>query len=116
MRNRFAPHIDFTELQGLLGSCLPSNVDMMMERKGHFLVGEWKRPNERIIKGQEILLKALAKRHKFTVLIISGDTEVDMIVHKFWKLNADGSFIEKGTDTQQFKEYLTDWFLMADFD
>ena len=116
MRNRFAPHIDFSELDGLLGNCLPSNVDMMMERKGHFLVGEWKRPNERISKGQEILLKALAKRQKFTVIIVSGDTEVEMIVHKFWKLNSDGSITLKGEGLQAFKDYLTDWYLMADFD
>ena len=116
MRNRFAPHIDFSELQGLLGSCMPSNVDMMMERKGHFLVGEWKKPNERISKGQEILLKALAKRPKFTVLIVSGDTATDMIVHRFWRINPDGTFVEKGDSTQDFKDYLQEWFLMADFD
>lgn len=116
MRNRFSPHIDFSDLEGMLGKCMPSNVDMMMERKGHFLVGEWKRPNERISKGQEILLKALARRHKFTVLIISGNTDSEMIVHKFWKITPTGEVEMKGDSTEKFRDYLTDWYLMADFD
>ena len=116
MRNKFAAHTDFADLEGLLGKCLPVNIDMMLERKGHFLVGEWKRPNERISKGQEIMLKALAKRAKFTVLIISGDTDHGMIVHKFWKIKSDGTTELKGDSTDKFKDYLTDWYLMADFD
>lgn len=116
MRNKYAAHTDFSDINGLLGKCVPVNIDMMMERKGNFLVGEWKRPNEQISKGQEIMLKALAKRHKFIVLIISGDTDNGMVVHKFWKIEKDGSTTLKGEGVEKFKDYLTDWYLMADFD
>ena len=43
MRNKDARHIDFAELYGLFDKRLPSNVDMIMERHGRFLIGEWKR-------------------------------------------------------------------------
>ena len=119
MHNPYATHIDFFQFKGMIASnpkAHPCNIDMIFERRSKFLVGEWKRENETISKGQEILLKALAKRHKFSVLIISGNTDSEMVVHKFWKLNADGSFMLKGDGTQAFKDYLTDWYLMADFD
>ena len=48
MRNRQAPHIDFADLVGLMDKRLPSNIDMVMERHGKFLIGEWKRPDEKI--------------------------------------------------------------------
>ena len=40
MRDKYAPHVDFEELNGLLGKVVPSNLDMVLERKGHFLFGE----------------------------------------------------------------------------
>ena len=45
MRNPDAKHIDFGELVGVIPSnprFLPSNLDMVLERRGSFLVGEWK--------------------------------------------------------------------------
>jgi hypothetical protein len=116
MRNRFAPHIDFSDLDGLLGNILPSNIDMVIERHGYFLIGEWKKPNEKISKGQEILLKALARIPKFTVLIISGDTTDKMVVHKFWKIQRQGSAVLRGEGFFEFRDYLVDWYLMADAD
>jgi hypothetical protein len=45
MRNKHAPHIDFTDL--MIGKLCPSDIDMVLERKGHFLFGEWKRQGRR---------------------------------------------------------------------
>ncbi len=48
---------------------------MICERKGHFLIGEWKKPNENMATGQQLLLKAFAQVPKFTVLVIIGNTD-----------------------------------------
>lgn len=109
MRNRQAPHIDFAELQGLMGKRLPSNIDMVMERHGKFLIGEWKRPNEEISVGQQILLKQFAKLPQFTVLIVVGDTDNSMNVSKIWHLRKDESWNLIGTSTKDLKEYLVAW-------
>lgn len=114
MRDKYAPHVDFGELSGLLGRILPSNVDMVLERKGHFLFGEWKRDGEKISKGQEILLKALSGLPKTTVLVVSGDTDNGMRVERFWRILPDGSYTQSGKGLIEFKDYITEWYLVAD--
>ena len=114
MRNRLAPHIDFEELTGLLGKIVPSNLDMVYERKGKFLVGEWKRVGEKLSIGQEILLKALASKPDFEVIIINGDTDDGMKVGVFWKLNNMERVIEVGKGLDQLKDYIVDWYIRAD--
>ena len=116
MRDKYAPHVDFGELSGLLGRILPSNVDMVLERKGHFLFGEWKRDGEKISKGQEILLKALSGLPKTTVLVINGDSDDGMRVERFWKVLSNGQCIECGKGLIAFKDYITEWYLIADID
>ena len=116
MRDKYAPHVDFGELSGLLGRVLPSNLDMVLERKGHFLFGEWKRDGEKISKGQEILLKALSGLPKTTVLVINGDTDNGMRVESFWRILPDGSYTQSGKGLIEFKDYITEWYLVADFD
>jgi len=114
MRDKYAPHVDFGELSGLLGKVLPSNLDMVLERKGHFLFGEWKRDGEKISKGQEILLKALSGLPKATVLVVSGDTDNGMRVDCFWRVLPDGRYVEYGKGLIAFKDYITEWYLVAD--
>ena len=114
MRNKAAPHIDFEELTGLLGKIVPSNIDMMYERKGKFLVGEWKRVGEKISTGQEILLKALAAKQDFEVIIINGNTDDGMEVGKFYKINKMERVVEVGEGLDQLKDYIVDWYIRAD--
>ncbi len=93
MRNKYATHIDFRDFNGLIESnprAVPSNLDMLFERKGYFLVGEWKRPNESISIGQQILLKALSRVPKFTVLVIIGSTEEITEVRTIFKVTNGG--------------------------
>ena len=78
MRNRFAPHIDTTDLDGLIESNPRwgfSNLDLIAERGNAFLVQEWKRPEESIKEGQRILLRALARCPGFTVLLVTGEQD-----------------------------------------
>ena len=117
MRNRDAPHIDFTELMGLLGKVVPSNLDMVYERKGSFLIGEWKRDGESVSKGQEILLKVLSRVPGFTVLIINGYTENgNMYVSKFWRVLPHDKCVFSGEGLDALKDYITEWYMVADFE
>jgi len=113
MRNRYASHINFEEFDGMLGKAVPSNLDMVLERNSKFLVGEWKRNNEKVSIGQQILLKALARQPAFTVLVINGETDEGMTVNKFWKLNKYGKFQFVGDSVYQLKDYITEWYLWA---
>ena len=111
MRNPNAVHIDFKDLNGLMGKIVPSNLDMVVERKGYFLIGEWKREGEAISMGQNILLKQFAKmKDRFTVLVIQGDTDGgEMKVDKFWHLDVDGVLVPIGAGVNKFKDFLVYW-------
>lgn len=112
MRNPDAKHLDFTELQGIIPSnpkWLPSNIDMMAERKGKFLLCEWKREGEDFGGGQKILLKSLSAHPDFTVLIVQGDTDNGMNVTEFWLLEG-GKLKIKGKSTSDFKLFIRDWY------
>jgi hypothetical protein len=116
MNNPYATHIDFFRFKGFFKNnpnATPSNLDMIFERKGKFLVGEWKRPNEKISKGQEILLKTLAKQENFVVLIIQGDTDGEMVVNKFWRV-VDDKCDQQGESADDLKEFMNQWYEWAD--
>lgn len=115
MRNPYAAHIDFTELTGLLGKVVPSNLDMVYERKGSFLVAEWKRDGEQVSKGQEILLKSLSRLPSHTVLIINGYTEDrEMTVSKFWRVLPHHECVLAGNGLTELKDYIVEWYMVAD--
>lgn len=117
MRNPDAKHTDFADLIGVIPSnpkFLASNLDMVMERFGQFLVGEWKRPGEEISKGQEILLKRLASKDEFVVLIIEGDTDDGMNVNNIEALNASGGLVEIGRTTEELKRFIRFWYEHAE--
>ncbi|MFZ4654122.1 MAG: hypothetical protein ACOYLM_07075 [Methylococcaceae bacterium] len=117
MRNPDAKHTDFTDLIGVIPSnlkLLPSNLDMVIERFGNFLVGEWKRPSEKISLGQEILLKRLATKEDFTVLLIEGDTDDGMVVHKIEAFAKDGGLVHIGDDVNALKGFIRFWYEHAE--
>lgn len=117
MRNPDAKHTDFADLIGVIPSnpkLLPSNLDMVIERFGHFLIGEWKRPNEKISMGQEILLKRLATKEDIVVLLIEGDTDNGMVVNNIEAINKDGTLIHIGTSTEALKNFIRFWYEHAE--
>ena len=113
MRNAYASHTDFGFLRGVIldnPKAMPSNIDMVFERRGNFLIGEWKRENEDISLGQKILLKALADQDKFTVLVINGysdDTGTE--VNNFYKVTQDKLSI-LGNGVEVLKDYIDAWY------
>lgn len=113
MRNPDARHLDFQDLAGLIPEhpkFLPSNLDMVYERREHFLVCEWKRPNEQFGGGQLILLQALARTPKFVVLIITGDTDAGMRVKRIEKLKPSGDLEFKGDSMVHLESLILKWF------
>ena len=113
MRNPDAKHLNFADLQGVIASnpkWLPSNIDMLAERNGKFLLCEWKRENEQFGGGQKILLKALAKTPNFTVLIVQGDTDDGMNVEKFWQLMPWDKLYLRGETLLGFRSFINDWY------
>jgi len=116
MRNMFATHTDYWDFFGLIPEnpqFVPSNVDGICERKGKFLVMEWKRLDEQVSKGQEYLLKSLAKQINFIVLIIYGDTDDETVVHKYYLVNQDGTCTKAGTSFEELKNFYKQWYEMA---
>ena len=117
MRNAYATHTDYAEFKGLIEenpNFVPSNVDGICERKGKFLVMEWKRDGEKVSKGQQILLQSLASLHNFMVVIIYGDTDNETRIGKFYIVQPTGSCILAGNGINMFKEYYRTWYDWAD--
>lgn len=116
MHNPFATHIDYGALKGIITSnsnFVPSNIDGIAERNGKFLVMEWKRPNEKVSKGQQILLQKLASVPNFTVLIIQGNTDNELVITNFWQVQSYGKCIKLGDSVEMFKAFYTMWYEWA---
>ena len=117
MRNPEARHLDFGDLVGAIPQnpkALPSNLDMIMERNGRFLVGEWKRAGEALPEGQRILLQALARHQAFKVFIVQGNTDAGMTVEKLWKVRAGGDCQPLTASVEDLRMVLRDWYAEAD--
>ena len=118
MRNPNATHVDFRDFLGLIPTnpnFCPSNVDMILERKGKFLVGEWKRENEQISGGQKILLKSLALQKDFCVLIINGHTdEKQTVINSFYVVTKKGTLKFCGNTLDDLKDFIERWYRYAD--
>ena len=118
MKNVRATHVDFGFLRGLISEnpkAMPCNIDMIFERKEHFLFGEWKRPNEDIKMGQEIVLVNLAKQPMNTVLLITGDTDNNEAnITDICRITETGMFKHIGKSVEDLKHILNEWYIKAD--
>ena len=116
MRNPNAGHVDFGFLRGIISSnpnFMPSNIDMVLERKGSFLFGEWKRDGEDIKTGQKILLKELACLHK--VLIITGYVDTEPHIQLIQEVSPiTGNLKTVGKSTADLIKYIQDWYKDAE--
>ena len=117
MRNILASHTDYGDFKGLIPDnpmFVPSNVDGIAERNGHFLIMEWKRNGEKISEGQKRLLKALAATSRFMVVIIYGNTDNGTVIESFWQLTTDGKPFKAGIGFESFKEWYRLWYDFAE--
>ena len=112
MRNPNALHTDFGFLRGFIPSnpnFMPSNIDMVLERRGVFLFGEWKREEEEMKQGQKILLTALAWHH--TVIIITGYVDDKPHIGLIQKVTPTGNLTLVGEGEDALKSFLTGWYV-----
>ena len=117
MRNEFATHTDYGDFKGLIESnplFIPSNVDGIAERNGHFLIMEWKRDAEKVSEGQKRLLQALAFNPRFMVVIIYGNTDDGTVIDSYWLLTPEGKPVKVGIGFESFKEFYKNWYILAD--
>ena len=123
MRTLFPKVVDYGELIGLIPGNTkfsPSDIDGICERNGQFLVMEWKRPKdheyegEQISYGQQRLLRSLASKEGFIVIIVYGHTDNEMKVEKFFRVQAEGPCIHLGVGTDMFKKFYQQWYELAD--
>jgi len=117
MRSASAAHVDFGEFEGMIESnpkLLPSDIDMIIERKGKFFVGEWKRQGENLSQGQEILLKTLAKQQQFTVCVIIGNTDTETVINSVLCISKSGEYRKIGASLDDLKEFINQWYEWAD--
>jgi hypothetical protein len=115
MRNPMAVHVDFGFLRGVIGSnpnFMPSNIDMVLERKGSFLFGEWKREDEEIKTGQKILLKELAWIHR--VLLITGYVDDLPHISLIQQVLPNGNLKVVGKSVADLIKYIQDWYKDAE--
>ena len=117
MRSPGAAHIDFGDFAGMIESnpkLLPGDIDMIIERKGKFFVGEWKRQGENLSQGQEILLKTLAKQSQFTVCVIVGNTDNETVINSVLCISKSGEYKKIGASLDDLKVFINQWYEWAD--
>lgn len=111
MRNSYAPHIDFGFLRGFITDnprFMPSNIDMVLERKGKFLFGEWKRDAEEISYGQRMLLNKLAWNNR--VILITGYVDDEPHIDLIQKVLPNGMCTVIGKGKDDLINYLRGWY------
>lgn len=101
---------DFTPLNGCFGrtGIKVSDIDGIVERKGHLLVIETKRPGERMEKGQRLLFAEIV-RQGHMVIVVTGRSMEDYDTVEL--LDAKG---DRHVDTRSVIEIVATWFVEAD--
>ena len=91
---------------------MPSNIDMVLERRGVFLFGEWKREEEEMKQGQKMLLKELAWVHK--VIIITGYVDTQPHISLIQQVLTNGNLKVVGKSVADLIKFIQDWYKDAE--
>lgn len=103
---------------GEFDECFPGkigfgDVDGLIERRGSFLVVEWKEPNAPLTMGQLITFKHLSSVPTITVLVVEGDNS-QMSVESVSQVTESGLSEKRPIDLAGLKSLFTQWFNYAD--
>ncbi len=91
----------------------PTDIDCVVERKGHYFVIESKKPKVQIPKGQEILLDNLIHAKDFTVVRLWGKDEPEEFNWVFGKVRGKWEEKKQGYGLEALKILVSKWFKWA---
>ena len=99
-------------LKGCFGNTTiePSDIDGIVERNGYFLVIEAKGKNARMSRGQEIMLRRLAKIDKFTVVVVWGDKYKP---ERLLVMTKEGDKNYENINVSKLRHVVIEWWLEA---
>ena len=99
-------------LKGCFGNTTiePSDIDGIVERNGYFLVIEAKGKNARMSRGQEIMLRRLAKIDKFTVVVVWGDKYKP---ERLLVMTKEGDKNYENINVYKLRHVVIEWWLEA---
>ena len=99
-------------LKGCFGNTTiePSDIDGIVERNGYFLVIEAKGKNARLSRGQEIMLRRLAKIDKFTVIVVWGDKYKP---ERLLVMTKEGDKNYENINVSKLRHVVIEWWLEA---
>jgi len=100
-------------IDALPGKVGVSDIDGIIERKGHFLVMESKNELEKLPQGQAILLEQLSRIEKFTVLLVHMNTR-DGHIFAYQKCVMGEWSQLYYVDNLTFSEKISQWFRVVD--
>lgn len=105
-----ASKFDFSIFAGCFGKRFirPSDIDFVVERRGKFLVGEFKGRAGRVSQGQAILLDRLSELPNATVFLAYGSPP-DRI--DAWECLNNGA---RGADLDSLRAFMAEWYASAD--
>lgn len=103
---------------GEFDDCFPGkigfgDVDGLIERRGSFLVVEWKEPDAPLTTGQLITFKHLSTVPTITVLVVEGDNS-RMTVNSVSQVTESGLSDKRPIDLAGLKLLFTQWYEFAD--
>ena len=92
----------------LPGKCGASDIDGVVERNGHFIFLEGKRPGERLSVGQLIMLKQLSGlSDRVTVLVVTGNRDSGE-VHSYQQVKPSG--LQEPKSGTEFNRAIKRWW------
>lgn len=88
------------------GKIVPTDIDGIVERNGHFLVIEAKSKDARVPNGQAIMFSRLTALKEFTVVIVWGDKN-NPVKMQVWGEE------QKVATLEDFQKFCQNWYLNA---
>jgi hypothetical protein len=111
LRQFWITRFDF--LGGLLpGNVAPSDIDQVLERRGHFLFIECKRPYQPSVRGQEILFDHLLEPMRSVYLLrVVGHPPDKLESWQWW--GKDTQLHQSPNATDEVRTLVRDWWNWA---
>ena len=101
--------------EALPGAAGVTDLDGIIERKGHFLVFETKRPGEKLMLGQRLMLRELVRIPspspiaKFQVFILRGDHTIGH-TESIQRVAPDGTLVATNWTIGDLAAYARGWW------